>query len=349
MVDTVQNIGRMSYFNLTSHVCKNKYNMKSSKIETLLRNTFIAESFINMNSIHNALRVYQRLFSIFPFIDVLLYNIGVAYYQLNDIDNAILNYHNALKLNPKCFMANYNLAYCYFEKTNYDKALFYYQMASNSTIKYINVTPMIKLLKNCRQNDQLISYYNIGKIHLNWKQYKQFIYAYELGIMLHKDDDNLLYATMCYDIGSYMYSIDNLNDALKYWQFSLNINIDINELNQNSYINCIHIYTILKNHTIGLELCKQYFKKYKSDDKVLYCYTILLFLNNDFVSTISIIKNFIDNNDSIDIQLLLLISYIKLGQFSNASNTTKFLENKQHNMTDIQLNLYLQTISIFEN
>lgn len=76
-----------------------------------------------------AVDIFKKILEIDPKNYIVLYNLGIAYFNLGQIENALEAYNNAIILKPDYKHCYYNIGLIYETKEDLNKALIYYEKA----------------------------------------------------------------------------------------------------------------------------------------------------------------------------------------------------------------------------
>jgi len=329
-------------------------------ITAILSNLRLVSELSEANRYSEVHRICQQMAKKYSRIDLLWANLGTAKYKSGNLSGAIENNLRSISHFPRSFMLHYNLACYYFEQCDYDKALVMFMRAAKADRPTVYLTKFIQLLQSCLQSYSMDSHFYIGQIHMAWKQYEQAIVTYEIGLMMFPDKTKLSYQTTCNEIGVYYMADGQYTKALQYFAKALEANPTINNLNKETLQHCINIYVVIESYIIADKHCREYFKRYRYDDRTLYHYAVTQYGLKKFDETIALLTCFMDDPNTIDVQILLMTTYLKVyllnpqqqstietvRNINEAHRIAVALEPRLSDMTDTQRRIYLANFEI---
>ena len=118
---------------------KEEFSLVIQKSEVLLKKNpnqaiiynYIGLSYIQLNKIENALKIFLSANQRLPSEPSILCNIGLAYKKLDDVSNARNYFNKALNINPRHFQSHINLGHLENNLNHSEKAANYYLKAYN--------------------------------------------------------------------------------------------------------------------------------------------------------------------------------------------------------------------------
>ena len=124
----IQNLFKKKKFNLV--IQKSKALLEKNSNQTIIYN-YIGLSYIQLNEIENALKIFQLANKKLPYEPSILCNIGLAYKNLDDISEARNYFNKAININPKHLSSHINLGHLENNLNHSEKAADYYLKAYN--------------------------------------------------------------------------------------------------------------------------------------------------------------------------------------------------------------------------
>ena len=124
----IQNLFKKKKFNLV--IQKSKALLEKNSNQTIIYN-YIGLSYIQLNEIENALKIFQLANKKIPSEPSILCNIGLAYKNLDDISKARNYFNKAININPKHLSSHINLGHLENNLNHSEKAADYYLKAYN--------------------------------------------------------------------------------------------------------------------------------------------------------------------------------------------------------------------------
>ena len=124
----IQILFKEEKFNLV--IQKSKALLEKNSKQTIIYN-YIGLSYIQLNEIENALKIFQLANRKLPYEPSILCNIGLAYKNLDDISEARNYFNKAININPKHLSSHINLGHLENNLNHSEKAADYYLKAYN--------------------------------------------------------------------------------------------------------------------------------------------------------------------------------------------------------------------------
>ena len=122
----IQILFKEEKFNLV--IQKSKALLEKNSNQTIIYN-YIGLSYIQLNEIENALKIFLAAEQKLPSEPSILCNIGLAYKNLDDVLNARNYFNKAISINPKHLPSHINLGHLENNLNHSEKAADYYLKA----------------------------------------------------------------------------------------------------------------------------------------------------------------------------------------------------------------------------
>jgi tetratricopeptide (TPR) repeat protein len=124
----IQILFKKEQFNLVIQKCKTL--LKENSNQAIIYN-YIGLSYIQLNEIENALKIFLSANQRLPSEPSILCNIGIAYKKLDDVSNARNYFNKAININPRHLPSHINLGHLENNLNHSEKAADYYLKAYN--------------------------------------------------------------------------------------------------------------------------------------------------------------------------------------------------------------------------
>lgn len=297
--------------------------------------TALAMSEVKIGDYENALTHYKQLQLMCPSKENYKYNIVTCYEALGDYKTAINMLEGMLYINPKFLLPAQKLASLYL-KTNqlakakeiYDNILLKNKVTAETLHQYAILSSTLcdtdtaerMLKKVIKMNPEMAkAHKDLGIIFLNKRLFDYAEDEFQTALRLSPNDFEILF-----EYGNFLYSISKNNEAERYYTEALEI--------EPKNVMALTFMALNKLILNQLDESKNYIMKaletHPNHEYVQFCAGRILYARKEFDDAKRYLIRSVEQNQDVETQNTLALTYFELGEYTNALNIFKNIETK---------------------